>query len=73
MAQASRSMAKKKAAEQRKEPGRVTIVGLKGTPAFGAWVDGLCKHVRLPLPTMIEHAMIDYARAHGFEDEPPER
>ena len=67
-------MAKKaEKADVPKEPGRVTIIGLKGTPAFAAWVDRLHQHLRLPLPTLFEHALIELAKSRGFEEEPPQR
>jgi hypothetical protein len=73
MSGASGMMAKRPSKPAASKGARVTILGLKGSPEFAAWAERLSKHLRLHLTTIAEHALIEYARARGFEEEPPER
>lgn len=69
----ARQAAKKSGPAPGGEPHRRVIASFKGSDAFEAWMDRLMKHARLPVSTLLEHALIDYAKAHGFDEEPPER
>lgn len=49
------------------------ITSFRGSPEFQKWFDGLAKHVRLQRSTLIEHALVEYARNHGYDDPAPDR
>ena len=52
---------------------RKVIAQLKASAKFGKWFGKLRMHTRLPSPLLLELALIEYAKNHGFEDPPPER
>lgn len=52
---------------------RVHILSLRGVKPFAAWLKGLSDHARMPLSSVIEHALIDYAKSIGYDSEPPRR
>lgn len=57
-----------------KAPGpRKVIAQLKASEEFGAWFDRMLVALRLPAPVVLEHALIAYAKAHGFDEPAPER
>ncbi len=69
-------MAKKKIAPKAKAPGlgpRRTVLTIKGTDAWRGWLERLAKHLRTPTSTIVDHALIRYAKEMGFEEEAPER
>lgn len=49
------------------------IASFKGTERFAGWFNGLMAHVRLPASVLIEHALVDFALKHGYNEPPPER
>jgi hypothetical protein len=55
-----------KAAVQRK-----TLIALKGTPEFGAWLAALADYCRLTQADAVEHGLLCLAREKGFRDPPP--
>ncbi len=65
---------------ERKKPGRPkrtgaareTVVALKGTPEWKAWLDGFALHCRLRLADTIEQSLMCYAKERGFRG-PPKR
>jgi hypothetical protein len=52
---------------------RGIMAQVKASPDFTEWFEGLLKHVRLPAPVAIEHALVAFAKAHGYDEPPPER
>lgn len=54
-------------------PRRKMIAAFKGSPEFASWLDSLVKHCRMPTSSVIENALIEYARIRGFNDPAPER
>jgi ribosomal protein L16 Arg81 hydroxylase len=70
-------MAKKQATKAKPpepEPGpRRTVLTIKGTEAWSQWLNRLADHVRLPASTMVDHALIRYAKEMGFSEEAPKR
>jgi hypothetical protein len=52
---------------------RRVIASLKGSDEFEAWFAELGHFLRLPKTTLIEHALVEFARAKGFKKLPPER
>jgi hypothetical protein len=64
-------MAKKRTSQS--DDKRVVVASFKGSAEFEAWFVRLSQFVRLPKTTLIEHALVAFASAEGFEEEPPER
>lgn len=64
-------MAKKKQGE----PTRPAhpIFSIRGSSEWKAWVDKLADHVRLRSADLIDQALVEYAKTHGFEEKPPKR
>jgi hypothetical protein len=52
---------------------RKIIISFKGYEEFDGWLQRLATFRRLPVSVLIEHALIEYARAHEFNDDAPER
>lgn len=50
-----------------------TVLALKGSEEFRAWLEGLAAHMRLPLSIVMEHALVVYAKQEGYDPEPPKR
>jgi hypothetical protein len=69
MAEAER---KKPGRPKRVGPSRETVVALKGSAEWKAWLDAFAIHCRLGLADTIEQALLYYARERGF-DAPPKR
>lgn len=53
-------------------PPRETVVALKGSPEWKAWLDSFAGHCRLGLSDTIEQSLLCYARERGF-GQPPKR
>ena len=68
-------MAKKKTVPAKPaEPGpRRTVLTIKGTDAWREWLEGLGKHLRTPTSTIVDHALVRYAKEVGYTNEAPER
>jgi hypothetical protein len=62
----------KKAASKSSPPRRV-VVQLKGTDEWKAWLEDLSKHLRMPISSVVDNALVSYAKAQGFVKSPPER
>jgi len=66
----ARSAAKGKAPE----PGpRRTVLTIKGTDEWRAWLEELGQFLRTPTSTIVDHALVEYARAKGFKKDAPLR
>lgn len=57
---------------KRKGPARETVVSLKGSAEWKAWLDEFASHCRLGLADTIEQSLLSYAQSRKF-DEPPKR
>jgi hypothetical protein len=70
-------MAKKrtvKASAPAPPPGpRRTVLTIKGTDEWRLWLEGLGKHLRTPTSTIVDHALVRYAKEVGYSAEAPER
>jgi hypothetical protein len=56
------------------EPGpRRTVLTIKGTEEWRSWLERLAAHVRTPASTIVDHALIKYAKEAGFKEEAPVR
>ena len=52
---------------------RRTVLTIKGTDAWHQWIVRLAEHLRMPTSTVVDHALVQYAKAMGFEAEAPGR
>jgi hypothetical protein len=59
-------------AKKRPAP-RDVVFSLRGSPEWKKWVDLLAKHCRTDVAKLIDSALVDYARTHGFDRQAPER
>jgi hypothetical protein len=57
---------------KRAGPARETVVALKGSPEWKAWLDGFAGHCRLGLADTIEQSLLSYAKERIY-DGPPKR
>jgi hypothetical protein len=57
---------------RRAGPARETVVALKGSPEWKAWLDGFAGHCRLGLADTIEQSLLYYAGERDFAW-PPKR
>lgn len=52
---------------------RQVIASLKGSEEFDQWMEELAEFLRLPKTVLIEHGLVELARARGFKKPPPRR
>jgi hypothetical protein len=52
---------------------RKVVLQMKGTDAWKEWLELLGKHLRTPTSTVVDHALVRYAKEMGFDREAPER
>ena len=64
------SDSKKEAASEGK---RTTVMTIKGTIEWKAWLDRLAEFSRLPNTILIDLALAEWAKNHGFQEPPPKR
>jgi len=57
---------------RRPGPARETVVALKGSSEWKAWLDGFAGHCRLRLADTIEQSLLSYAKERDFLA-PPKR
>ena len=53
-------------------PARETVVALKGSPEWKAWLDGFAGHCRLGLADTVEQSLLCYAKEREY-GVPPKR
>ncbi len=63
---------KKPGRPKREGPARETVLALKGSAAWKAWLDGFADHCRLGLADTVEQSLLYYAKERGY-DGPPKR
>lgn len=71
-------MAKKRTAtsarKRASEPGpRSTVLTIKGTDEWKGWLNGLSDHLRIPTSTIVDLALVRFAKESGYTMEPPKR
>lgn len=49
---------------------RVTVIALKGTPEFAAWLASLADYCRLSQADTVEHGLVCLAKEKGFRSAP---
>jgi hypothetical protein len=75
MAKAKRSRGK----EAPPDPGagkgdrKPTVLAMKGSPEWKAWLDRAADHCRLSASTLVDLAVAEYVKARGFTEPPPKR
>ena len=69
------TMAKKRPASvPAPSPGpRRTVLTIKGTDEWRGWLERLGDHLRMPASTIVDIALVDFAKAKGFKEEAPKR
>lgn len=68
------TMAKKKAdAKPTGGKGRTNLTNIRSTEDWKAWLDELAQFDRSTVADVIDHALVDYARAKGFPKPAPPR
>jgi len=68
-------MAKKRTAAAAPAPQgpRRTVLTIKGTDEWRVWLEGLGEFLRTPTSTVVDHALVRYAREVGYTREAPKR
>ena len=66
------SQRRKPGRPRRDGPPRETVVALKGSPEWKAWLDGFAGHCRLGLADTIEQSLDYYAQERKYH-RPPKR
>lgn len=65
-----------KKTEPKQEAGstqRKAVLQMKGTEAWKGWLDRLAKYLRMPTSSVVDNALVEYAKSKGFPEEAPER
>ena len=57
---------------KREGPSRETVLAMKGSPEWKAWLDAFAGHCRLGLADTIEQSLLHYARQRDY-GVPPKR
>lgn len=52
---------------------RRTVLTIKGTDEWRLWLEGLGEHLRTPTSTIVDHALVRYAKEMGYIAEAPKR
>ena len=52
---------------------RKSITTLKGSPDWAAWLERLAEFDRNTVVGLIDRALAEYAKNHGFNEPPPKR
>jgi hypothetical protein len=60
---------KKFATQTTKSKPRRTVITIKGTDEWKAWFESFARFLRTPGSTVVDHALVPYAKESGFKDE----
>lgn len=52
---------------------RGTVLTIKGTEEWKGWLGGLSDHLRIPTSTIVDLALVKFAKENGYEPEAPKR
>jgi hypothetical protein len=66
-------MGKKKASKPKPSEPRQTVLTIKGTEEWKDWLNELSNFLRIPTSTIVDLALVKYAKDVGFTKEPPKR
>ena len=64
---------KKKAEQNPKPEAKGSGIAIRGSEEWRNWVMALARFKRLKATDLIDQALVEYARNHGFTEEAPER
>ena len=59
--------------KQGKKPTGPRTVGMRATGEWADWLERLAKHNRTDVAKVLDAAAVQYAKATGFDEAPPER
>lgn len=68
----ARKKTSKPAAPEQAGPRR-TVLTIKGTDEWRSWLEELADHLRMPTSTIVDHALVRYAKEQGFAKPAPKR
>ena len=51
----------------------MSVLTIKGTDEWRAWLEELADYLRTPTSTIVDHALVRYAKEMGFPKEAPKR
>ena len=57
--------------QQESAPIKATVAVIKGSPEFQSWFNRLRDQTRLPAALLLDAALVEYAKAKGFDEPPP--
>lgn len=63
----------KQAAARKNEPSKPKTIGVRATGEWAEWIERAARHCRTDIAKLIDAAVVDYVRARGFDEAPPER
>jgi hypothetical protein len=66
-------MAKKPPAQQPATKPKSTVLTIKGSEEWKGWFERFADFLRTPGSTVVDHALVSYAKEKGFKEEPPKR
>lgn len=70
----AKKLPKTKAGKTPAQPGpRSTVLTIKGTDEWKAWLNGLSDFLRIPTSTVVDLALVQYAKTEGYTEQPPKR
>lgn len=52
---------------------RSHVLHVKGCLAWKLWLESLADYARVAMPTLVDHALVEYARKVGYQIPPPKR
>lgn len=64
---------KKQKSSPEPEPLKPRTVGVRCTNEWAAWLERGAKHCRTDVAKLIDSSVVDYLKARGFLEPPPER
>lgn len=63
----------KKQPDPDKEPVKLKTIGVRTTVDWSEWLDRGARYCRTDVAKLIDVAVVEYLRAKGFSETPPER
>ena len=66
-------MAKKTAKQPAKPALHRTVLTIKGSEEWKAWLERFAEFLRTPASTVVDHALVRYAKETGFKEDAPIR
>lgn len=73
MSGATLTMGRPKKQVAKPDPAKPRTIGVRASAEWADWLERVAKHCRTDLAKLIDASVADYAKAHGFDEHPPER